>query len=283
MAESKCHKEESFVQRLDIKDENLAVSWQTFKRGFNILKIAKKYGDMEDEEQIANLLMLMGPERVPIYDQFLFYATEEGRTRTLNNVIRMFDAHFEPVQNIIYEQVKFNSLRQSSMSINQFITQVHTQADNCDYVNMRDQLIRDRIVVGVSDNKLREQLIDIEDLNLAACIRKAKQDVSHHAQASKLVGGQPDDNLDYVRQSSSARDWKKDQRTKEKCYFCNKEPHTKERGPAKGATCYVCKERGRWVRFKACKGKKLNRQNKTDEVIPESEDLRSLYLSSESE
>ena len=45
---------------------------------------------------------------------------------------------------------------------------------------MREEKVRNKIVVGVSDNKLREYFIDVEDLELARCIRKTKQYVSHH-------------------------------------------------------------------------------------------------------
>jgi len=108
---------------------------------------------MDNEEQIANLLLLMGPDSVPIFNQFTFHATATGRTRTLNNVIK----HFKPVKNIIYERVQFNKIRQGDLNIHQFITQVQLQADHCDncgYGEIRDQLVRDRIVVGVNDSKL---------------------------------------------------------------------------------------------------------------------------------
>jgi len=36
------------------------------KGQFEIFKIAKKYGDMRKEEQIVNLLELMGPESIHI-------------------------------------------------------------------------------------------------------------------------------------------------------------------------------------------------------------------------
>jgi len=92
----------------------------------------------------------------------------------LNNVIVIFDKHIEPIKNIIYERVQFDNIRQGDLNIHQFITQVQSQADHCNYGELRDQLVRDRIVVEVNDSKLREQLVDIENLDLNTCIRKAK-------------------------------------------------------------------------------------------------------------
>ena len=136
---------------------------------------------MGAEKQIANLLLSMGCDSVPIFNQFTFNEEVEGQKRTLDNVIAMFDRHCEPINNVIFERVKFNSIKQGTQSIDQVITQLQSLVDNCNYEAMREEIIRDKIVVGVSDNKFREYLIDIEELNLAGCICKVKQYVSHHA------------------------------------------------------------------------------------------------------
>ena len=116
MAESR---DDKFVQRLDFQDSSgLSANWKTFKSQFEIIKIAKQYADMAEEEQVANLLLLMCPDSVRIYNTKM----------TLANVIRFFDAHFEPVKSIIYEGVKFSNMRQGNRSIHQFITDVHTNS-----------------------------------------------------------------------------------------------------------------------------------------------------------
>ena len=98
-------------------------------------------------EQIANLLLLMGSDSVPIFNQFTFNEEVEGQKRTLDNVIAMFDRHFDLV---IFERVKFNSIKQETQSIHQFITQLQSQADNCDYGDTHEEMIKDSIVVVVS-------------------------------------------------------------------------------------------------------------------------------------
>lgn len=289
MADSK---EDRFVQRLNFGGDNLALSWKTFKAQFAVVKIAKKYADMGAEEQIANLLLLMGSDSVPIFNQFTFNEEVEGQKRTLDNVIAMFDRHFEPVKNVIFERVKFNSIKQGTQSIHQFITQLQSQADNCDYGDMREEMIRDRIVVGVSDDKLREYLIDVEDLDLARCIRKSKQYVSHHAQAARLacthVG---EENLDAVRPSRgtnyarSNEEGKQDKsnserrqgamgKEKPRCEYCNRAAHHRDRCPARNSICHRCKNRGHWARAKACRS--VNKA-RTDEVACE-EELEGLFL-----
>ena len=279
MAESR---EERFVQRFNLSDGNIAVSWKRFRDQFEIVRIAKKYAETEEEEQIANLLLLMGPDSVPIYNQFNFHATEEGRTRILANVLNMFTRHFEPVRNVIFERSIFNSMTQGSKPIHQFITELQSQADCCDYGGMRDELIRDRIVVGVEDNKLREYLIDVDNLDLATCIRKAKQYVTHHAQVLKIAPS-TDDNLDAVSRRTAYSSVKKTQafpQGRNKCVFCGKGAHPRDRCPARNSRCHRCKEIGHWARSAVCKEKK-NPSN--EEVVSEetTEDtLEGLFLGS---
>lgn len=284
MAESR---DDKFVQRLDFKDSSgLSANWKTFKSQFEIIKIAKKYADMTEEEQVANLLLLMGPDSVRIYNQFTFNENQDDTKKTLANVIRFFDAHFEPVKNVIYERVKFNDMRQGNLSIHQFITEVQTQADNCDYGEMRDQLIRDRIVVGVRDQKLREYLIDLEDLTLLKAIQKAKQYVAHHSSVLQMGGhASANDNVDEVK----ARSTKENTRAsggrqgmhKQKCPYCDRrQTHTRERCPARNATCFVCKQKGHYSKAAACKVKQTQ-PRAADEVVEE-EELGDLYLGSDS-
>jgi len=87
MAEIYSTRDEKFVKRLNFSSETLSTDWKLFKGQFEIFKIAKKYGDMGDEEQIANLLVLMGPESVPIYSQFEFDDAVDTRKKTPRNVI----------------------------------------------------------------------------------------------------------------------------------------------------------------------------------------------------
>ncbi|XP_067945360.1 uncharacterized protein [Watersipora subatra] len=228
----------------------------------------------------------MAPDSVRIYDQFTFDSSQTDKKKTLVNVVKFFDAHFEPVKNVIYECVKFNDMKQGSLSTHQFITEVQTQADNCDYGNMKDELIRDRIVVGVNDHKLREHLIDIDDLTLHKAIQKAKQYVTHHSSVLQMnSSSSANDNLDEVRTRPRHFVHNKNESSadrRSKCQYCGrKQAHSKDKCPARNATCFVCKQKGHFSKSAVCKGRSLHRN--ADEVVDEEHQLGGLYLGSESE
>lgn len=285
MAEGSSTRDERFVKKLNFSSESLALDWKMFKAQFEIFKVAKKYGEMSAEEQIANLLVLMGPESVPIYAQFQFNNEVPAQAKTLANVIRLFDTHFEPVKNVIYERVKFNNIKQGGNTIHKFITELQSQADSCEYGTVRDDLVRDRIVVGVTDNKLREYLIDTEDLTLQKAIQRAKQYVSHHEQAAIMNSSVKDDNLDYVSQPRFKRGIAVNKRpdveerpvaSENRCPYCYWKRHAKGQCPARNATCYKCKGKGHWA--KACKRRQ---ESRTEEVDCDT-DMDGLFLGDQS-
>ena len=182
------HHHDKFVSPMDFSAQNLSAAWDAFKDQFEVFILAKGIWDKPEKVQIANLLMKMGAESVPISKQFI-WATEtktEGsppatttttEEQTLKKVIAKFDAHFRPVKNVILERVQFNQLCQlQGQSVHDYITSVRTHADNCDYGDMKDELVRDKIVVGLKDPELRMYLINLDqELTLDVCIRKSKQ------------------------------------------------------------------------------------------------------------
>ena len=73
----------------------------------------------------------------------------------------------------IYERACFNRRsQQPGESVESFITGLHTLAEHCQFGAPREELIRDRIVVGILDAKLSESLQLDTDLSLAKAMTK---------------------------------------------------------------------------------------------------------------
>lgn len=284
-------KKDSFLKEIDFSSSNVAAEWKAFKNKFKIYRIAKKFGEMSQEEQIANLLLKMGGDSVDIYDEFQFDDSDDATKKTLDNTLTFFDNHFEPVKNILAERATFNELRQGSLAISQFIVALQKQASYCEYGAIKDELIRDRIIVGVNDKKLKEYLMDIEDLDLSKCILKAKFYTTNRSQASKL--GQTAENLDNI----SSKRWESSTKSKQSsannrtstggtsgpnrnnpCYNCGKTFHRFNRCPAKEAECHDCHEKGHWAKAKSCKKPKTTNVGEVASNDTKPEDIEGLSL-----
>ena len=77
---------------------------------------------------------------------------------------------------MIYERAKFNQRKQrEGESVDTFITALHNLADHCMHGKLREEMIRDRIVVGLLDTALSEKLQLDPDLTLEKAITSARQ------------------------------------------------------------------------------------------------------------
>ena len=82
-----------------------------------------------------------------------FNLSEED-LKSYKTVKEKFDVHFIQRRNTIFERAKFSCRKQEpGESIETFITDLHCLARYCNYGNLHKEMIHDRIVVGIHDNK----------------------------------------------------------------------------------------------------------------------------------
>ena len=60
-----------------------------------------------------------------------------------DRVVQEFNNYFKVRKNVIYERARFNRRNQLP------VTEVHRLGDNCEFGEMKEDLIRDRLVVGI--------------------------------------------------------------------------------------------------------------------------------------
>ena len=67
-------------------------------------------------------------------------------------VLKKFNKFFQLRKNTDSEHAQLNLQSQLPVGIaEQFITSLHVLADSCDHGNLKEKMIRDRIVVGIRD------------------------------------------------------------------------------------------------------------------------------------
>ena len=70
----------------------------------------------------------------------------------------MFDKLFVFLRKVIFERAKFGKRRQEEGKIvDTFITALHTLAEHCNFGSLADEMIRDRIVVGLDLDEKRHK------------------------------------------------------------------------------------------------------------------------------
>ena len=70
-----------------------------------------------------------------------------------------FDSFFSVRKNVVIEHTKFNKRSQlPDEPVEQFITSLYNLAADCNFRELKDKLIRDRIVIRIRDASLSERL-----------------------------------------------------------------------------------------------------------------------------
>ena len=143
---------------------NVAENWRTFESEFDIF-VEAAYSDKNNCTRADILLNLAGKD-----------ATEKAKTFTYAAEVRDDDGNIiqaaesqesvakqifcelcNPLTNVIIERHKFNTRFQEALEpVQNFITALKILADTCEFGTLKDSLICDRIVCGVSSDALQK-------------------------------------------------------------------------------------------------------------------------------
>ena len=88
-----------------------------------------------------------------------------------------FEGYFIPRRNAIFERAVFNQrIHKKGGSVDNFITSLYTLSEHCEFEALREEMIRNRIVVGILNSKLSRKLQLERDLKLADAVSQARRD-----------------------------------------------------------------------------------------------------------
>ena len=136
--------------------------------------------------RVSTLLSVIGEEAVKAFDTF---AWSEGQSENnITDVLAKFDEYCEPRTQVIYERYRFNNRKQEQgEGISAYVTELQVIAKNCALEEITpDEILRDRLVLGVRDEKVRERLLRINDLTLSKAIDICKA-AEQTSQQLKLI------------------------------------------------------------------------------------------------
>ena len=227
--------------------------WPRWRRRFEQFRVASGLADGNKQKQITMLLYCLGEESESVLKST---SPTEDEMKDYEAVLKKFDEFFAIRKNVIYERARFNRRNQlPGETAEQYIMALYSLAANCDYKTMEADLIRDRLVVGIRDTALSERLQLDPKLDLEKAKTAIRQKESIHEQQTTLNSPTSNPQLDalhprrkqYQRQqpSSSRKRPPTDKRKANKqCTRCGKEPHSRDKCPAKDAECNKCHKRG---------------------------------------
>ena len=215
--------------------------WPKWKRRFEQYRQASGLAEKGEERQVSTLLYFLGEDAEEVLDTTRISTDDRKKYQ---KVIEEFDSYFKVKKNVIYERARFNQRSQlPGEPADRFITEIHRLAENCEFGGMKDELIRERLVVGIRDSTLSEHLQLEPELTLDKAKKLIRQRESVRTQQDILQ-------RPFIKQESSSLDAVKqfpptsDKPTFNKCRRCGTGAHPRQSCPAKEATCFRCNRRG---------------------------------------
>ena len=122
-----------------------------------------------------------------------------------DSFLQALTQHFEPQRNIIFERYLFNSANHGNENTDQYLNRLRKLASTCAYGALCDELIRDRLVIGIKSHEVRKRLLREKALTLDTALdiiraaetasdqlKKIDGEIETSAHAVKYKGKKPD-------------------------------------------------------------------------------------------
>ena len=244
---------------------NVGPRWKRWKKAFQFYIVGK--GIVQAEQKEALLLHSAGMEVQDIFDTLAEVAAGEGEADDVYKAaLRKLDAYFTPKLNVPYERYVFRTMRQGEETVDQYVSRLKKQADNCEFGDELDTLpkseqIRDQVIDGCKSTTLRRKLLQKgKNLTLEVVLDTARTMEAVDIQARNMESGATgkDTKLEVNRLERTKEKpkftprWEKSRATTKdtqdgrKCYRCGRSGHFYKDPEciAKNATCHKCKQKG---------------------------------------
>ena len=259
-------------------DENVAEHWRKFEREYDIF-IAAAHSDKPAHTRAYILLNLAGPEAIERERSFTYapavlgedgdvVVAEESR-EDHECLKRKFKEICNPETNVIMERYNFNTRHQKpGETIEAYVSTLRNQAKNCNFGALENELIRDRLVCGISREGARRTLLKETDLTLSKAIRICQ--ISELTEKYSKILSTPKTattasvdavQIKHKKVYSKMRHTMKENSSVSSCRNCGgTHPAKRDQCPAFGQQCHNC---GKQNHFKSqCRSTKSSRPNR---------------------
>ncbi|XP_045450007.1 uncharacterized protein K02A2.6-like [Melitaea cinxia] len=153
--------------------KNLSMEeYKKFIQRFEIYRLASGANSESSEVQTALLLHCMGEEAQDIHATFDF---AKGEAYNYEKVITKFNEYFIPRKNeSVNSHLFFTRNQKEGETFDSFYTDIKKLSTECEFGNLLDRMLKDRIVTGILDKRLKDRLLRESDLTLSKAIQICK-------------------------------------------------------------------------------------------------------------
>jgi hypothetical protein len=231
-------------KQLSLREGNVAENWRKFLCSFNNFLLATGFSSKDDAVKVGLLLSVIGEEAVELYSTFEW--TKADDKVKLDLVLTKFEAYCKPKASELFETYRFLSRRQEpGEPIDAFATALRMLAAGCAFAD-KDRRIRDQIVLGIRDDRVRERLLREASPTLDKVLEiiRATELAEKHLKVIAGDSERPEVNKVFKPNTKPRQQKKGGMQTDKKdvdCKYCGSHhERKKEKCPAWGKDCRKC-------------------------------------------
>lgn len=162
-------------------------------------------------------------------------AENRPEQKTFEELCILMERHIRPAPNEIHERFLFNTRdKQEGESISEYVATLRKMSEHCNFEEKVNEHIRDRLVVGVKDEKIQERLLGERMLTLHKAIEIAVSMESARKYSKLMLGAQTSGSETSVHRLPLKRE----------CYRCGSTGHQADKCQFKNKECFKCRRIG---------------------------------------
>ena len=132
-------------------DGNAAENWRRWKKAFELEMTATEKDKKSQKIQCATFLTLAGEAAITVYETLTLEDTEKEKMKRL---VAKFEVYCLRKKNVTHERHLFNLRKEKrDESLEQFVTELKRLAKKCEYGELTNSIVKDRIVEGISNER----------------------------------------------------------------------------------------------------------------------------------
>ena len=163
---SNCPVPSTMVCRGDITS-----NWEFFKQQWQDYEVATGLDQKSQSIRSATFRSVMGKECLQIFLN-LNFGTE---VLTITSALKVLENYFLPKRNVVYERYVFNSCIQvPEETVDCYVNRLRKLAASCQFGALAEEMIRDRLVIGIQDKGTKARLLREKDLSLDKALDMCK-------------------------------------------------------------------------------------------------------------
>ncbi|KAL5500511.1 hypothetical protein EMCRGX_G012087 [Ephydatia muelleri] len=202
------------------------------------------------------LLSTIGPKAYQTLASLVAPETPGGKT--YDELIKLMAEHFSPKPPVIVQRYRFHSrVRQQGESVSVYVTQLKELARKCEFGDALNDMLRDRLVCGINDERVQKRLLVEVNLTFDSALKISQGCEVAERCAKEIHSGRSQELAEHQNQQVHAvtpgpPQWRTGPGTgTPRCYRCLRRDHAPDKCPHRSAECFGCGKRGHIRR--ACK------------------------------